>query len=97
MGGAKALRWDDEIGSLEKGKKADMILLDREELEVLPSYDPVFMAACNAGAAQVKTVIVNGAVVVEDGTLTMIDEEELKAKVKERAPKIISHFLDRLG
>lgn len=97
MGGAKALRWDDEIGSLEKGKKADMILLDRDKLDVLPSYDPVFMAASNAGASQVKTVIVDGEIVVENGKLTMIDEEELLAKVKERAPKIVSRFLDRLG
>jgi 5-methylthioadenosine/S-adenosylhomocysteine deaminase len=96
-GGAKALRWDDEIGSLEKGKKADMILLDRERLDVLPSYDPVFMAASNAGASQVKTVIVDGKTVIEDGNLTTIDEEELKAKVKERAPKIVSRFMDRLG
>ena len=35
--------------------------------------------------------------VVEGGKLTMIDEEELTAKVKERAPKIISRFLNRLG
>lgn len=97
MGGAKALRWDDEIGSLEIGKKADMILLDRDNFDVLPSYDPVFMAASNAGASQVKTVIVDGEIVVENGKLTMIDEEELRAKVKEQAPKIISRFLDRLG
>ena len=74
-----------------------MILLDRDKLDVLPSYDPVFMAASNAGASNVKTVIVDGAIVVENGKLTTIDEEELKAKVKERAPKIISRFLDRLG
>ena len=96
IGGAKALAWDDEIGSLEKGKKADMVLLSTDDLDLLPAYDPVFTAASNASASQVQTVLVDGRVVVKDGQLTQIDEEELKAKVKEKAPKIVSRFLERL-
>lgn len=97
MGGARALAWDKEIGSLEAGKKADMILVSREDLDVLPSYDPVYTAAYNASARQVRTVLVNGQVVVDQGRLTTIDEEELKARVKERAPKIIARFLEKVG
>ncbi|MBI9046553.1 MAG: amidohydrolase family protein [Anaerolineaceae bacterium] len=97
IGGARALRWEDEIGSLEVGKKADMILLSCDDLDVLPVYDPVFMAASNAGPTHVHTVLVDGKVVVRDGKLTMVDEEELKARVKERAPKIVERFLARLG
>ncbi len=96
IGGARALRWQDEIGSIEAGKKADMVLLSRDDFDVLPAYDPTFMAASNATASQVKTVIVDGEIVVEEGKLTKIDEEELRAKVKERAPKIIKRFKDRL-
>jgi 5-methylthioadenosine/S-adenosylhomocysteine deaminase len=96
IGGARALTWDNEIGSLEKGKKADMILLSLDELDILPSYDAEFTAACNASAAQVRTVLVNGKVVVKDGKLTNVDEEEIKARVKERAPKIVSRFLERI-
>jgi 5-methylthioadenosine/S-adenosylhomocysteine deaminase len=96
IGGARALSWDDEIGSLENGKKADMILLSRNELDILPSYDAAFTADSNASAAQVKTVLVNGKVVVKDGALANVDEEEIKARVKERAPKIVSRFLERI-
>ena len=72
-----------------------MVLLSREDMDIPPSYDPVFAAASNASTSQVKTVLVDGKVVVKDGRLTQIDEEELKAKVKEKAPKIVSRFLDR--
>jgi len=97
LGGAKALRWDSEIGSLEPGKLADLILITREDLDVLPSYDPVYTAAYNASARQVRTVIVDGRVVVENGRLLTVDEEELKERIKERAPRIIERFLKKVG
>jgi len=97
MGGAEALSWDESIGSLEVGKKADLIILSRNELDTLPSYDSLHTVASNGTTAKINTVIVNGKVVVKDGTLTTIDEEELKERVKERAPKIVSRFLERLG
>jgi 5-methylthioadenosine/S-adenosylhomocysteine deaminase len=96
IGGARALSWDNEIGSLEKGKKADLILVSLNELDMLPSYDAAYTAACNASAAQVRTVLVNGKVVMKDGKLTQVDEEEIKMHVKERAPKIVSRFLERI-
>lgn len=96
IGGAKALNWDDEIGSLEVGKKADIILLARDDLDVLPSWDPLLTVATPPAASQVKTVLVNGEVVLRDGELVNVDEEALKAKVKERAPKILEHFLKRV-
>ncbi len=96
LGGARALSWDHEIGSLEAGKKADLVLLTRNDLDVLPSYDPVYTAASNASAAQVNTVLVDGKIVVKDGSWVSIDEEELKAKIKERAPKIVQRFLERV-
>jgi 5-methylthioadenosine/S-adenosylhomocysteine deaminase len=95
-GGARALGWEAEIGSLSVGKKADMVLLARDDLDVLPSYDPTFAAVSNAAAAQVRTVIVNGQVVVKNGALVLVDEEELRAKVKERAPLILARFLEKL-
>jgi 5-methylthioadenosine/S-adenosylhomocysteine deaminase len=96
LGGARAMRWDDEIGSLEAGKKADLILLRRDDLDVLPSYDALHTASSNAGGAQVRDVIVDGRVVLREGRLTTIDEDELKARVRERAPKIVERFLLRV-
>ena len=95
VGGAQALRWDDEIGSLEVGKKADLILLGRDDLDVLPSYDVMHTASSNVSGAQVRTVIVDGQIVVRDGRLTTIDEDELKVLVKARAPEIVTRFLER--
>ena len=97
LGGARALRWDNEIGSLEAGKKADLILLRRDDLDMLPSYDALHTASSNAGGAQVRDVIVDGRIVVREGRLTTIDEDELKARVRERAPKIVERFLQRVG
>jgi 5-methylthioadenosine/S-adenosylhomocysteine deaminase len=96
LGGARALRWDDEIGSLEAGKKADLILLARDDLDMLPGYDVMHTASSNASGAQVRTVIVDGQVVVRDGRLTTIDEDALKAQVRESAPKIVERFLARV-
>jgi cytosine/adenosine deaminase-related metal-dependent hydrolase len=96
IGGAKALSWDDEIGSIEKGKKADLVLISREELDILPAYDPVYAVASHASASQVKTVLVDGKIVMKDGKLVHVDEDEIKERVKERAPEIISRFLKRL-
>jgi len=96
IGGASALHWADEIGSLEVGKKADILVLAGDDLDLLPCYDPVYAVSYNARAAQVRTVLVDGQVVVEDGHLTLVDEDELKERVKERSPEILSHFLQVL-
>ena len=97
LGGARALRWEDEIGSLEVGKKADVILLNCDDLDVLPSYDPLHTASSVASGAQVRTVIVNGNVVVRDGKLLTLDEAALRERVRERAPKIVERFLKRVN
>lgn len=97
LGGAQALGWADEIGSLEAGKKADLVLITREDLDVLPSYDPVHTAAYNASARQVRTVVVDGQVVVEDGRLLTVDEAALKERIRERAPQVLARFLERVG
>ncbi len=96
LGGAQALSWDNEIGSLEAGKKGDIVLLTRNDLDVLPSYDPMYTAASNGSGAQVKTVLVDGKVVVKDGSLVNVDEAELRAKIKEKAPRIVERFLERV-
>lgn len=96
IGGARALRWDEDIGSIEVGKKADLVLLRQHDLDVLPSYDPLYTAAGNASGAQVDTVLVDGEVVVEDGELVTVDEGELKTRIRERAPQIVSRFQQQL-
>ena len=96
LGGARALRWDNEIGSLEVGKKADLILLSTDDLDVMPSYDPLHTASSSASGAQVRTVIVDGRVVVRDGVLLTLDEQALREEIRARAPKIVERFLKRV-
>ena len=96
IGGARALQWADEIGSLEAGKKADLILIGLDELDILPYYDPVHAVASVAHGSNVRTMIVNGAVIMRDRELLTVDEEALKAEVKERTPVILERFLNSL-
>lgn len=96
LGGAEALMWDDEIGSLEVGKKADLLLLCVDELDALPLYDPLHWVASVAHGSQVDTVMINGEIVMRDRKLTRIDEGELIEQVRERTPKILKRFLARV-
>ena len=91
-GGARALGIEKEIGSLEVGKKADILLVDRSQLEHTPLYDPYFVAANTVVGRDVKTVVIDGAVVMKDRELLTVDRKELKAKLAERLPKLMERF-----
>jgi 5-methylthioadenosine/S-adenosylhomocysteine deaminase len=70
LGGAEALGLGAEIGSIEAGKRADLILLRTDRLHMAPLNDPVAATVLHAGPADVDTVLVGGEVVKEDGRLT---------------------------
>jgi 5-methylthioadenosine/S-adenosylhomocysteine deaminase len=91
-GGARALGIEKQIGSLEVGKKADILLVDRSQLEHTPLYDPYFVAANTVVGRDVKTVVIDGAVVMKDRELLTVDRQELKAKLAERLPKLMERF-----
>lgn len=82
LGGAKALGLDAEIGSLEPGKKADLVLFDTRRPEWAALHNPVNSLVYNADGRSVDTVIVDGRVVVEGGRVSYVDELELVAKVQ---------------
>jgi 5-methylthioadenosine/S-adenosylhomocysteine deaminase len=96
IGGARAISWDTEIGSLETGKRADIICINLNDLDIMPSYDPINTAAQVAQGHHVDTVIVNGKLVMKNRKLLTIDEEDLIEWVKQRGPKIIRRFLGRV-
>jgi 5-methylthioadenosine/S-adenosylhomocysteine deaminase len=80
---AKALQMEQEIGSLEVGKKADVLIINPcQPSPLLPQlfYDTLIN---DMNGADVQTVLVDGQVVVEDGRLVHIDEEEVHRKVVE--------------
>jgi 5-methylthioadenosine/S-adenosylhomocysteine deaminase len=74
---ARALRWDDEIGSLEAGKAADVVVVDAENTRLTPAYQPVGTLVRYAVGTDVESVVVAGRVVVDDGRVLTIDEGPL--------------------
>lgn len=78
--GAKALLWDDEIGSLEPGKRADITIIECSGLEwhPRPMLNPVANLIYSSSGAAVRSVMINGCFVMRDRRLLTIDEDELR-------------------
>lgn len=83
--GARALLWDDEIGSIETGKRADMIMLDLDELEWTPFHRPVQTLVYSANAHNVTHSIIDGELVMEDREVLTMDEAEVKEQARRHA------------
>jgi len=88
--GAKVLGLEKEIGTIEVGKKADIITLDLRKPHLVPLYNPLSTIVYSASGADVKDVIVNGRVLMKDRAFTALDAEEVMAKVREISDKIRS-------
>ena len=80
--GAEALGLGDEIGSIEEGKLADLVLFDTRRVEWRTLFRPVSNLVYNADGRSVHTVIIDGRVVVEDHTPNFVDEWELIQRVQ---------------
>lgn len=76
-GGARALGWGDELGALEPGRRADVVLVDLTGLHCVPVHDPRAALAYSARASDVRTVIVGGRVLLRDGRLLTVDVDAL--------------------
>ncbi|HEY9088486.1 MAG TPA: amidohydrolase [Anaerolineaceae bacterium] len=83
QGGARALMQGDDLGTLETGKKADLILIDLEQAHISPTANLPKTIATTAGPADVRDVIVDGKVLIRDRQFTELDEEEIRAKAAE--------------
>src|ERR1700731_2901865 len=81
--GARALHMEKEIGSLEKGKKADIILISLDEPNAVPMYDVYAQIAYALKASDVQTVMIGGRVVMGDHKLLTVDEQAAIAKARE--------------
>jgi cytosine/adenosine deaminase-related metal-dependent hydrolase len=89
LGGAKALLSDDEIGSLETGKKADLVLHDRDRPEWTPLLNVANQLVWSADGRSVHTVLVDGRVVVDNYRLTTLDEHDLYARAQRAGEAIV--------
>ncbi len=87
-GGAGALGMGDRIGSLETGKAADLLVLDTRKPHLVPVYDPVSLVVYAAGAGDVRHVMVDGKLRVQDGRLVDMSPDEVMAAVAPLAAEI---------
>ncbi|HXG92003.1 MAG TPA: 5'-deoxyadenosine deaminase [Blastocatellia bacterium] len=94
MNGARALGLEREIGSIEVGKRADLILLNLNRLHTTPQPNIASTIVYAASASDVETVIIDGRVVMRDGQLTAMNEQEVINEARAEAERInqtISH------
>ncbi len=96
-GGARTARLGAEIGSLEVGKKADIVLIATDDYDQFPNYDPVITLAESAVGRDVRTVIIDGRVVLEDGELLTLDLGKMRERVAQRYETIMSRFDRAIG
>lgn len=88
MGGAKALRIDDQTGSIEAGKWADLQAVDLSQLAQQPLYDPVSQLVYTDSSRYTSHVWVAGKQVLTDGQLTTLDEDKLRYNAQQWQQRI---------
>jgi 5-methylthioadenosine/S-adenosylhomocysteine deaminase len=86
--GAKALGLDAEIGSLEVGKQADVIVVDAAQPHLAPRHDPVALLVYSAQAADVCTVLVKGRMLLDERELQTLDPESLLVQASEQTRRL---------
>lgn len=89
VNGAKAMGLSKDIGSLNAGKKADIILVNLKSCHAMPIQDPVSAVVWTATGNDVKTVLIDGKLVVENQNVLTINEQEILIKAQERAEGIL--------
>lgn len=85
INGARALGLEHEIGSLETGKKADFAVIDLNRLHTTPSPNPISTLVYAATGGEVDMVVVDGQIVVEQGQLLTMDEEDIMEEAQKHA------------
>ncbi|HWQ36093.1 MAG TPA: 5'-deoxyadenosine deaminase [Blastocatellia bacterium] len=88
--GARALGLEHEIGSIEAGKRADLQLLNLSHLHTTPQPDPVSTIVYAAQTSDVETVIIDGQIVMREGKLITLDEEEVVRRAQDEAQQLMT-------
>ncbi len=86
--GARSILWDDEIGSLEVGKRADFLLFDLDRPEWTPLHNPVSNLAHAVAGDSVHTVVIDGKVVVEAGEFVSVDAQGILREGRAAAARV---------
>jgi len=92
VGGARAAGLQHLIGSLEPGKRADIVIRSTHAAELMPSIDPVHQLVTVAHGANADTVLVNGRIVLREGRATLVDEADVFANAQASVHRIRSRL-----
>ena len=87
--GARVLGLDDQIGTLEPGKKADMIFIRTDKLHLCPDNDVCTNIVYSANGADVDTVMIDGKVIMQNRKMINLDEKEVMKQVKKIAKRLL--------
>src|SRR5205814_10372047 len=74
LGGARAAGLQSLIGSIEVGKRADIVVRSSDLAELAPGVDPAFQLICAGHGPTAETVVINGRIVMRGGHSTLVDE-----------------------
>jgi cytosine/adenosine deaminase-related metal-dependent hydrolase len=91
LAGARMLGLEAEIGSLKPGKRADILLIRKDDLNMAPVVDPVASIVSQAGPANVEAVLVSGRVLKRGGRLIYPDLARQRGRLAETAGRIVGH------
>src|SRR5262249_2642515 len=97
MGGARALGLERELGSIEAGKRADLVVLDYRAFGLTPTLDPVQNLVYHAHAKDVETVLVDGRIVVDAGRPVHVDSAALVDAAQDAATAAWGRFVAKYG
>ena len=92
--GSRVLGMGDETGSLQPGKKADILIIGLDEPHLTPLYNEYSQLVYAVNGADVDTVLINGRVVMRDRKLLTIDEGEAMRRVSEIACRVKKSLID---
>jgi 5-methylthioadenosine/S-adenosylhomocysteine deaminase len=85
---AQVIGQKKELGSLESGRTADLILIDLRSPQLTPMYNPYSHLVYSAGGSEVDSAVINGKLVMENRKILTIDEDEVLDRANRLAQKI---------
>jgi 5-methylthioadenosine/S-adenosylhomocysteine deaminase len=94
--GARALLWEDDIGSLEAGKKADLVIINPNTPTMLPLHDPIANMVTAMHDHNVEAVMCDGAWLMRNREVLVVDENAILEEAKRRAADIVKRAAIRL-
>jgi 5-methylthioadenosine/S-adenosylhomocysteine deaminase len=92
INGARAYGLENELGSLRVGKKADVVIVNLQELYAVPVFDPIATLVYFLNGSDVETVIIDGKFVMREGVIQTVDAKTIMTKAQQAAEEVSSRM-----